>query len=273
MLVAKKFEHVAVKGIAARFRREIDHAAIEPPELGRRAVALDLELLDGVDDRVVRHLPRLRLQHGDAVEEILVRSRSPAVDARQDGIRRQGDARGDGGEHDEQAAVQRQLHDLLVLDDRPEARGLRSHNRRVCDDRHLFSNVSDAEIEIDARLFTRRETNALAAHGFEARELDIEAVLARRQAGGGVDAIAGGDDHSLQIRPCFGDGDRRAGNGGPRLIVHKAGDFAGSRLRTGGRHRGAAHDMRRSDRLKAIPFESSRRHQLRSDSYTVIKSA
>ena len=182
MLVAKKFEHVAVKGIGARFRREIDHAAIEPPELGRRAVALDLELLDGVDDRVVRELPRLGLQHGDAVEEILVRSRSPAVDARQDGIRRQGDARRDGGEHDEQAAVQRQLHDLLVLDDRPEARGLRSHDRRVCDDRHLFSNVSDAEIEIDARFFTGRKRTPSRRTGLKPGELDIEAVFARRQA-------------------------------------------------------------------------------------------
>ena len=107
----------------------------------------------------------------------------PAVDARQDGIRRQRDARSDGGEHDEQAAVQRQLHDLLVLDDRAEARGLRSHDRRVCDDRHLFSNVSDAEVEIDARLFTGREPDAFAAHGLERSELDIEAVLAGRQAG------------------------------------------------------------------------------------------
>ena len=241
MLVAKKFEHVAVKGIAARLGREIDHAAIEPPEFGRRAVALDLELLDGVDHRVVRDLPRLRLQHGDAVEEIFVRSRSPAVDARQDGIRRKRNARDDGGEHDEQAAVQRQLHDLLVLDDRSEARGLRSHDRRVCDDRHLFSNVSDTEIEIDARLLTGRETDAFAAQGLEARELDIEAVLARSQAGHRVHAIAGGDNHTLQIRPCFGDGDRRAGNGRPSLILHEAGDFAGSRLRTGRHHRGAAH--------------------------------
>ena len=124
----------------------------------------------------------------------------PAVDARQDGIRRQGDARSDGGEHDEQAAVQRQLHDLLVLDDRPEARRLRSHDRRVGDDGHLFANVSDAEIEVDARLLTGRQTDALAAHGFEARKLDIEAVLARRQARRGVDAIATRDDHSLQIR-------------------------------------------------------------------------
>ncbi len=230
MLVAKEFEHVAVKGIGARFRREIDHAAIEPPEFGRRAVALDLELLDGVDDRIVRELPRLGLQHGDAVEEILVRSRSPAVDARQDGIRRQGDARRDGGEHDEQAAVQRQPHDLLVLDDGPEACGLRSHNRRVADHCHLFLNASDREIEIDARLLTRRQANALAAHGLEPRQLDIEAVFAWCQAGRGVHAIASGDDHSLQIRPCFGDGDRRAGNGGPSLILHKTGDFAGSRL-------------------------------------------
>ena len=58
--------------------------------------------------------------------------------------------RRDGGEHDEQATVQRQLHDLFVLDDGPEARGLDSHHRGICDDRHLFLNASDAEIEIDA---------------------------------------------------------------------------------------------------------------------------
>ena len=96
------------------------------------------------------------------------------------------------------------------------------------------------EIEIDPRLLTRRETDAFAAKGLEARELDIEAVLARRQAGRRVHAIAGGDNHTPQIRPCCGDGDRRARNGGPSLIFHKAGDFAGSRLRTGGHHRGAA---------------------------------
>ena len=236
VLVAKKFEHVAAKGIGARFRREIDHAAIEPPELGRRAVALDLELLDGVDDRIVRELPRLGLQHGDAVEEILIGSRSPAVDARQEGVRRQRDARSNGREHDEQAAVQRQLHHLLVLDDGPEARGLRPHDRRVeGHDRHLFSNVSDAEIEIDPRLFTGRDANALAAHGLEPRELDVEPVLAGRQARGGVNAVARGHHYSLQVRPCLRDRDRRAGNGSPGLIVHKTGDLAGSRLGMCGR--------------------------------------
>ena len=190
MLVAEKFEPAAVKRVAARFGGEIHHTAVEAAELGGRAVALDLELLDGVDDRVERHLARFRLQHRNAVEEILVGARPSAVDAGQDGIRRQGDARSDGGEHDEQAAVQRQLHDLFMLDDRPKAGGFGAHDRRVADDRHLFSNVSDADLEIDTRLFTGRQADALAAHRLEARQLEIEAVFARRQARGGVDTFA-----------------------------------------------------------------------------------
>ena len=222
------------------------------------AIALDLELLDSVDYRVVRHLPRLRLQHGDTVEQIFVGSRSPAVDARQDGIRRQYDARDDGGQHDEQTSVQRQLHDLLILDDRPEARGLHSHNRRVCDDRHLLSNVSDTEIEIDARLFARRETDAFVAKGLESRELKVEAVRARSEAGHGVDAIASGDDHSLQIHPRFRDRNRRAGNGSPSRILHKTGDFAGSCLRTGGHHRGAEHIYDRQTHQERCAASDSR---------------
>jgi hypothetical protein len=244
VLVAKEFEHVAVKSIAARLGREIDDAAVEPPEFGRWAIALDLELLDGVDHGVVRHLPRLRLQHGDAVEEILVRSRPSPVDARQRGIRRQRDARNDGREHDEEAAVQRQLHDLLVLDDRPEARGLRPHDWRVRDHRHLFLNTSDCEIEIDARLLTGCQTDALATHRLEARQFDIQAVLARRQAGCGVEAVACRDDDSMKIRPHFRDGDGRAGNRSTSLILYEASDLAGGRLRPRGQH---ADDARARD--------------------------
>ena len=80
------------------------------------------------------------------------------------------------------------------------------------------------------RLLTGRQTNALAAHGPEPGQLDIEAVFARRQADHGVQAIAGGRRHSLAIRPGFRDGDRRARNGGSRLIFHETGDLAGGRL-------------------------------------------
>ena len=255
-LVAKELEHIAMKGIAARFGGEIDHAAIEPAELGGWTVALDLEFLDRINDRVERHLPGLRLQYGNTVEEIFVRARPSAVDARQDGIRRQGDARGDACEHDEQPAVQWQPHDLFVLDNRSEARGLPSHDRRISDDRHLFPNIADAEVEIDACLFASRETNALAPHGFEPWELDVEAVVAGRQARGGIDAIATGDGDSLKIRPCIGDRDRRAGNSRPGLIFHNAGDLARTRLGSGWQHAdkpGARH--RKADRT-AIRFDS-----------------
>ena len=112
--------------------RQVDHAAVEPAELGRRAVALDLELLNRVDDREERHLAGLGLQHGDAVEQVFVGARPAAVDARQ--LRVRAAARRPGAsarERDERAAVQRQLHDLLVLDDGAEAGGFGAQHRRV----------------------------------------------------------------------------------------------------------------------------------------------
>jgi hypothetical protein len=75
--------------------------------------------------------------------------------------------------------------------DGAEARGLRSHNRRIADDSYLFLKASNREIEIDARLLARRQTDALAAHRLEASERDIQPVLARNQARRRVHAIAG----------------------------------------------------------------------------------
>jgi hypothetical protein len=106
-------------------------------------------------------------------------------------------------------------------------------NRRVPDHCHLFLNASDREIEIDSRLLTRRQTDALAAHGPESRQLDLQPVLARRQIGRGIGAIAGGDNHSLKIRPRFGDRNRRARHGGSRLIFHETRDLAPTDLRNG----------------------------------------
>src|SRR5688572_11408115 len=69
--------------VAPRFRRQVDDAAVEASELGRRAVALGPELLDRVYVGEERDLSRLGLEHRDAVEEILVGPRPSAVDARQ----------------------------------------------------------------------------------------------------------------------------------------------------------------------------------------------
>jgi hypothetical protein len=98
----------------------------------------------------------------------------------------------------------------------------------------LFLKISDGEIEIDARFLTRCEAHALAANRFETCKRDIEAILTGRQAGGRVDAIAGGDDDSLTIRSCFGDPDDRAGSGSPGLILNNAGNLPGTGLAKGG---------------------------------------
>src|SRR5262249_58691482 len=72
ILVAQDLDPVTVERVRACFGGEIAAPAVEAAELGRRAVALDLELLHRVDDRKVRHLAGLGLKHGDAVEQVLV---------------------------------------------------------------------------------------------------------------------------------------------------------------------------------------------------------
>ena len=224
--MAKKFEDVAVERVGARFRCQIDDTAIEPAELRGRAVALDLELLDGIDDRIVRKLSWLGLQHGNAVEEVLVGARSPAVDARQDGIRRQGDTGRDGGKHDEQSTVERQLHDLLVLDHGAETRGRLSHDRRVADYGYLFGRSPSARSKSIRAFSPVAKRTPSRRTGLNPASAISRRVLARRKACRCINAVAGGNHHSLQIRPCFSDGDRGAWNGGPSLVVHHTGDLA-----------------------------------------------
>ena len=88
-----------------------------------------------------------------------------------------------------------------MLDDRAEARGVASRSTGAsavtvtC-----FAHVADRELEIEANLLAGREADALAAHGLEARQLDVDAVLARRQARERVDAVAvGHDGHARRI--------------------------------------------------------------------------
>ena len=162
-LVAEELEAAAVKRVRAGLGRQVDDAAVEAAELGGRAVALDLELLNRVDDREERDLAGLRLQHRDAVEQILVGARPAAVDARQLRVGRQRHAGRERRQRDEGAAVQRQLHDLLVLDDVAEAGGLGAQHRRVRGHRDLLAHVADGQVEVDPRLLARRQPDARRA--------------------------------------------------------------------------------------------------------------
>src|ERR1041384_6819626 len=74
--VAQKLERGSVKIVCAGLCRQVDDAAIKASELSGRTVDFYFEFLDGFDDRKERYLAGLRLQHGNAVEQIFVRSRS-----------------------------------------------------------------------------------------------------------------------------------------------------------------------------------------------------
>ena len=165
-----------MKRVGARLRGQVDDAAVEPPELGRRAVALDLELLDRVDDGEEGDLPGLGLENRDAVEEILVRARPAAVDAWKLRPRRKRDAGRERGERDEGAAVERKLDDLLVAHARPEAGAFGPEHRRVGGHLHDLADGPDSEREIHARLLSRDDRDALAPDRREAGQRNLEAV-------------------------------------------------------------------------------------------------
>jgi hypothetical protein len=49
-LVAEVLENGAVKAIASRFGRQVDHPSVETAEFGSRRIGCDREFVDRVDD-------------------------------------------------------------------------------------------------------------------------------------------------------------------------------------------------------------------------------
>src|SRR5207245_2246930 len=64
-LVPEELERVAVRHVSTALHRQVDDAAVEAAEFRRRAVALDLEFLNGVEDGNEGDLAWLGLEHRD----------------------------------------------------------------------------------------------------------------------------------------------------------------------------------------------------------------
>src|SRR6266568_6001013 len=82
IFIAEKVVEVAVEGVRSSLGRQVDNTSIEPPELRRHRIGFNVEFLNIVHDREERHLSRLRLQCGNAIEQILVGSGPPTIDTR-----------------------------------------------------------------------------------------------------------------------------------------------------------------------------------------------
>src|SRR5262249_28322129 len=112
------------------FGGEIDHAAVEAPELGGGGVGLDVEFLNGVDDGREGDLAGFGLKDGDAIVEIFVGAGAAAVKAgKLAGAGRQGDAGGKADQVDKAAAVERQRGDGQRLDGLGHGAGVGAQGR------------------------------------------------------------------------------------------------------------------------------------------------
>ena len=182
--VPKELERGASKCIGPRLCRQVDHATVEAAELRGRTIALDLELLNRVDVWKERHLPGLRLQHRNPVEEVFVGARPAAVDARQRrrGRRRHRHARHEAREGDEAPAVEREIDDPAVIDDMAKTRGLAKH-RRIRRHGDRFRNAAERELHIQPNGFAGRELDAFASQRPEPAQFDPNLIDARGKAG------------------------------------------------------------------------------------------
>ena len=68
-----------MKVVCARLRCQVNNAAIKTAEFSRRTINFDPKLLNGFDDWKESYLSRFRLQSGNAVEQIFIRSWTPAI--------------------------------------------------------------------------------------------------------------------------------------------------------------------------------------------------
>ena len=219
-----------MKDVRTRLGGEVDDPAVETAELGGWTVAFDLELLNRVDNRKERHLTRLRLQYRDAVEEVLVRPRAPAVDARKLRIGGEGDPWGERRQRDERAPVQRQLQDLLMPDDGPEACSLASKGRRVARHGHGFREAANGKLEIDADRVAGRDLNTVANQRPKAGDLHAHSVDAWWKSRRGVYAGRARHDRPRDTSLDRRHRDGRVAHDRPGLVAHDAGQRAGARL-------------------------------------------
>src|SRR5262245_10989745 len=92
-----------------------DYAAVGASVFRGVAVGLDTKLFDGIHDRIERDLTRLRLEHADSVVDILTGARAAAVEPWKRIARGQIHPGRQSQQRNEIAAVERQRHNLLLL--------------------------------------------------------------------------------------------------------------------------------------------------------------
>ncbi len=236
-VVAEELEHRPMELVRSRLGRNIDLRG-GAPELGRKDSGLDLELLQRVDrwQENISVEVDVRILHaiqGEVVElaslasdrNILLSAR-PALTLIGDGGIRESIAHV-GTERDkleEVAAIQRHVDDTLILDDGPHRRVLRRDQRGRAGDLDGLVQLSDLQNEVEARRLLDLQLHVILRDRAETRQLHLDVVLARLQAGQVVYAGFVADHGARGVCGRVGHGNGHAGNDGAARVANHAAD-------------------------------------------------
>ncbi len=194
--VAHELEHGSMEGVRARFGARVD-LRDRTAELGAEDARLDLELLERIDRRQQHVAVEVEVGVLDAVERVVVVVDALAGDVQRKAVPlaahallslcrrrtvRRG-ARNQRGQLQVVAAVQRQLDDAAVLDDRADRRVFRLDHRRVGDDRDDVGQLANLERERNSVGASDLDLDVRAFHGGKSVELGPQCIGAGRYGG------------------------------------------------------------------------------------------
>ena len=188
-VVAVELVDAAVEGVGAGLRDDVDLPARAPPELGAVGVRLDAELAHGLraeggPGRAPRRAVR-EVVHERAVEEVHVRARVLAVDARGQAVGdhrpplaiREGDDPGlQEGEVGVVAAVQGKVANRLRRDEVAELAGAGAHGRDLLGDGDLVLGPAQDEGQVEDHGLADHEPDAGPDEGAEPVEGRVHLV-------------------------------------------------------------------------------------------------
>ena len=239
-VVAEEMEGRAVPLIGAAAAGDIDDAG-GIAEFGLEEVALDLELLHGIERGGHRTIADARVAEFDAIEEVgggtlalaadkqrAIRAAGSAADETGGPLRGRDlghDARGERAEGEVITAVEREVVDRPASDSLAEGGGIEfEQGHSGAGDGDGFVNLADAEFEVGADALGDAKVDLLDNISLEAARGDGDAVAARRQLRKDILPAR------IRVGPAggagvdFGQGNRRLGYGGTAFVADQTGD-------------------------------------------------
>ena len=251
VVVAVELERVAVNLVRSGLGHQVDRGGGVITVARRQRAGLDLELLQRIGER------RRQVQ---AVERIVVRA---AVHDVGDAVglaaghrdrhgrkilvgvevagRRGGREAGEEDQLGRLPAVERQLHDALVVDHLADAGVLGFDQRRVRGHRDLLADRADRERHVDLGVRSDLQHDAVAHVGVESLQHDLQLIGTDRQVRQRVGAVGAGEHRAHRAGVGLGGGDLGAGNRAAATNRGRRRRVASRRSPAPRRCRGSAH--------------------------------